>query len=279
MPLVSTVIPTHNRPRTLAEAIAGVRAQTFMDYEIIVVSNGESDEMRRASRDVAAANECAYFELDDGNVGLARNLGVERASGEWIAFLDDDDIWLATKLERQLAEAERSGSDLVTCDYVMFFPDGREAVERPRVPEGWTYVKALSHQYWWAPTSTALVRKRVFAEAGGFDPHQRYGEDTDLWRRISWRHAIHHVDDVLVRYRQGHASLMRRERERYLYDLRHFVKMRRDTPRDQRFALPAAAIFIPPVLLGLVAPGWLLRLLHHHRPRTRWLQFRQLLRP
>ena len=102
--LVSVVVPTHDRPEMLVEALASVRAQTFTDYEIIVVSNGESAEMRRTSREVAAG--CVHLEFDCGNVSFARNAGIKRASGDWIAFLDDDDIWLANKLERQIAEAK-----------------------------------------------------------------------------------------------------------------------------------------------------------------------------
>src|SRR6266404_3543486 len=100
-PCISVIVPTHNRPEMLAEALASVRSQTFTDYEIIVVSNGESAEMRRTSREVAAG--CVYLEFDCGNVSFARNAGIKRASGDWIAFLDDDDIWLANKLERQIA--------------------------------------------------------------------------------------------------------------------------------------------------------------------------------
>jgi glycosyltransferase involved in cell wall biosynthesis len=278
MPLVSVVIPTHNRPEMLAEAVASVRMQTFTDYEIIVVSNGENDDMRRASRKVAAAHDSAYSELDDGNVCCARNTGVERANGEWIAFLDDDDLWLANKLERQVTEAERTGADLIACDYVKFFPDGREIIERPRLHDGWSYVRALSHQYWWAPPSATMVRRRVLEEIGGFDPRQLYSEDTDVWRRISWSHTIHQMDEVLVRYRQGHGSLMQHERRLYLYDVRHYFKMRRDTPRHLRSALPPAATFLAPRLIGILSPDWFLRWLHGVRPRTRWIQFHQWLR-
>src|SRR6266852_5744847 len=118
MPLVSVVIPTHNRPQLLAEAIASVRAQTFTDYEIIVVSNGESADMRHASGMAAAG--CQYFELPRGNASAARNFGIAHATGEWIALLDDDDLWLPEKLERQLEEAKSSGADMVTCDYIEF---------------------------------------------------------------------------------------------------------------------------------------------------------------
>lgn len=92
-PLVSVVIPTHNRPQMLAEALGRVRAQTFTDSEILVLSNGENANMLQASRAVATAyGRC--FELAAANVSVARNFGIARPKGEWIAFLDDDDLWL-----------------------------------------------------------------------------------------------------------------------------------------------------------------------------------------
>src|SRR5260370_3206764 len=101
MPLVSVVIPTHNRPEMLAEAIASVRAQTFTDYEIIVVSNGETDDMRRAIRKFAAAHEAVYVALDDGNVCSARNLVIEPATRERIPVLYDSHLSLASTLAPQ----------------------------------------------------------------------------------------------------------------------------------------------------------------------------------
>jgi glycosyltransferase involved in cell wall biosynthesis len=263
----------------LAEALASVRSQTFTDYEIIVVSNGESDEMRRASREVVAAHDGEYFELKEGNLPAARNFGIAQARGDWIAFLDDDDIWLLTKLERQVAEAKRTDADMIACDYVEFYPDGREIVRQPRVFDGWSYTKAVSHQYWWAAPSTVIVRKRVLDDLCGFDSRQRYSEDIDMWRRISWRHSIHQMDEVLMRFRSGHASMMRQKRTWYAYDLRLFVKMHLDTPQHLRSALPSAATFVLPRLVNILAPNWLLHFFHWFGPRMRWLRFKRMLRP
>jgi len=271
-PLVSVVIPTHNRPAMLAEAIASVRAQTFSDYEIIVVSNGESDDMRRASREAAAG--CVYLELKEGNVSAARNFGVISAKGEWIAFLDDDDLWLPHKLERQLAEAERTNADLICSDYVEFYPDG-ERIWRWRLPDGWSYTKAVNHGWWTAGTPTVVVRKKTLVQLGGFDPSLRCAEDLDMWRRISWAHAICQVPEILVRVRRGHAQLTCDKRFCYRDDLRHFRKMCGDTPHHLRLTLPSAITFVAPRLVGMFAPDWLLRL----RLRLRWIQFRQRLRP
>jgi glycosyltransferase involved in cell wall biosynthesis len=274
-PSVSVIIPTHNRPAMLAEALASVRAQTFKDYEIIVVSNGENDNARKASREVVANHHCRYaahyvryFELRDGNVSAARNFGIANANGEWIAFLDDDDLWLPTKLERQVAEAERTGADMIACDFVMFFPDGRESIVRSRLPDGWSYIKAIGHDAWGAAPSATMVRKTAFKETGGFDLNQRYGEDYDLWWRISWRHTIHQIDEVLMRYRRGYRSTARCP---MFYHLRRYAKMRRNTPRHLRSALPSPTRLIVPTLT-VFGPEILGHLL-----RTRWILFRERL--
>jgi glycosyltransferase involved in cell wall biosynthesis len=280
MPLVSVVIPTHNRPEMLAEAITSVRAQTFADYEIVVVSNGESDDMRRASREVTTAHDGRYFALRHGNVSGARNFGVEQAKSEWIAFLDDDDLWLPNKLERQVAEAQRTGADMIACYCAKFFPDGQEIIERPRLYDGWSYTKAISRHYWWTIPSATIIRKRVLDEVGGFDVHLSYIEDMDLWRRISWRYAIHQMDEVLTQYRCGHLTTMHPQnaRKRHLWNLRHFAKMCRDTPQDLRHMVPSAAIFVPPELIGILGPEWLLSYLRQLRPRARWIHLRQWLK-
>jgi glycosyltransferase involved in cell wall biosynthesis len=278
----------------LAAALASVRTQTFTDYEIIVVSNGESAEKRRASREAASGR--VYLELDRGNVSAARNFGIERAKGEWIAILDDDDLWPPNKLERQVAEAKRTGADMIAGDFVEFYPDGREIIVQPRVPEGWSYVKALNHYWWGAATGATLIRRRIFDEIGGFDVRLRYNEDNDMWRRISWHYSIHQMDEIMLRYRKGHQSMMhpRHDRTRHFYDLCHFIKMHLDTPREFRKELPTLRRMAEIVefrrmaeivelrttaqrLILLIMPAPVLDLLHRIKPRTRWLQFRRWL--
>jgi glycosyltransferase involved in cell wall biosynthesis len=139
---VSVGILTHNRPGTLAQAIASVRAQAIIDYEIIVVSNGEGDDARRASHDIATAHGGRYFALPEANVSAARNLAIKSVKGEWIAVLDDHDLWLPTKLARQVETARRTGADLITTDYVQFYQDGTAVIRRARLLDGRSYPKA-----------------------------------------------------------------------------------------------------------------------------------------
>ncbi len=270
MPLVSVVVPTHNRPHMLAEALASVRAQTFSDYEIIVVSNGESADDINLSRAAAVRYGAAYYVLRDGNVSAARNFGINLARGQWIAFLDDDDVWLPAKLERQLAEAASTGADMIVCGHVDIKPDGSERPPKD-YPEGWPALKALCHQKWVALPSNVLITRAAVAAASGFDVRQVVNEDCDLWRRVAWRHRIHRMPDVLTKRRIGHVSLSGDSRRTYRYELRHQMKMLRDTPRDLRWALPSFVTLILRPVMKIITPAWL------RQPRKHWEALRPLL--
>ena len=225
--------------------------------------------MRRQSQAIAVLNNALWYALPNGNVSAARNFGIERAGGEWIAFLDDDDLWSPTKLEHQVAEARRTGADVISCDYVRFFPDGVEVIERPRPPEGSSKLKAISSHRWGCLPSCVLVRKSAVEAVGGFDPDQRFCEDNDMWRRIllSGR-TIHQIEEVLTRYRCGHPALTdpRNERIRNFYELRFCAKAYFDTPRHLRSELPTFGDVLPRIVLCMTPSISLMRRL---RPRTR----------
>src|SRR5579871_6228535 len=271
-PLVSVVIPTHNRPYMLTQALDSVRAQTFRDYEVIVVANGEDDKMGAASRQAAIMHGAHYYSLPEGNLPAARNLGIRVAKGEWVAFLDDDDIWLPAKLERQLAEAERTSADMVVCNHVNMPPNGHDQPNNRTYPKGWAPLKALCHQKWVALPSAVLVARATLYATGWFDEEQRVGEDSELWRRIAWRHAIHRMDEVLLRYRVGHTRMSENRHAANQYDLRHYLKMYLDTPRDLRWALPPIAACVWRLVMRILLPRWL------RQPR-KWLAELARLKP
>lgn len=258
VPHVSIIIPTRNRPAFLMEAILSAMEQTFRDREIIVVSNGESPNCEARSLKIAEMARAKWLCLRKGNVSAARNLGISASAGDWIAFLDDDDIWLPEKLERQALAAERSGADMIVCDRVEFWPDGRESVVRRRPPEGMSYLKALNFGKWTALPSAVLVRKAAIIAAGEFDPRFSCCEDGDAWRRIAWTGKIFSMGgEPLLRYRRhpGAVSEDRRLAERA--DLRHSIKLFFDTPRHLRSEIPSAASIARQWILRRVMPRFL----------------------
>jgi glycosyltransferase involved in cell wall biosynthesis len=244
-PLVSVIIPTHNRPDLLRQALESVRAQTFRDFEIIVVSSNEGAEARARTLETCSAFEGRFFTCDHGHVASAGNVGLDAARGVWVAFLDDDDLWFPDKIARQLAAAEMFGADMVTCDYSEFNEGGIVAIRRHRLC-GKTWTGATSYSSWWTTPSATLIKTAALREVGGFCEWLRYGEDNDLWRRLSWRHKIHQMAVVLVRYRHGnaHASMTQSRVMMKVWHLIHLLKMRFDTPKHLRKDLPPWSIIV-----------------------------------
>ena len=154
IPSVSVVIPTRNRPAWLQEAVESVLAQTMPDLEIIIVLNNATVEAVEMAKRLGADRRVRVIELPAVTVPAARNSGMAEARGEWIAFLDDDDIWLPQKLEIQLAAARSARAVILTCNFVQFNDRG------DIVPSGLTPrppVLALPKR-WCSTTMSAAAR-------------------------------------------------------------------------------------------------------------------------
>jgi len=202
-PLVSVVIPTHNRPDMLREAIGSVRAQTVTDYEIIVVCNGSSPQDLAK---YAAIPDIAPIVTDRKGIGSALNIGIQAARGEWVAFLDDDDLWEPNKLEIQLQVARSANADVVFCDTINF-GSGHKMTAPLRPPPSLSTREAFLLANYGGGCSATIVRRSALLAVGGFDEGQ-VSPDWDLWMRLSWHFKVAWADAFLVRYRyhEGNAS-------------------------------------------------------------------------
>ncbi len=243
MPTVSVIIPTQNRPQWLVTAINSVYAQTFQDFEIIAVLKNADRETQAAADRLGADSRVRVLKTNEPTVSGARNRGLELARGDWLAFLDDDDIWLANKLEVQLAAARETGADLVTCNFIQFNDAGDIAPSglTPR-PSGLSITEALMLDNYVSGGSAALVRTAVMRQLEGFDEHIAAMEDWDMWRRLSWDHRIHFVDQVLVKYRRHNANKGSNPALTLPAAAVHFAKQMRDTPPRLRHMLPAVKL-------------------------------------
>jgi glycosyltransferase involved in cell wall biosynthesis len=132
-------------------------------------------------------------------IGLALNIGIKAAQGEWVAFLDDDDLWEPNKLESQLRVAESNHADLVFCDFASFGKRPR-LVEPLRPPAGLSIREALLLANYGGGCSVTMVRRSALLAVGGFD-EKLFCPDWDLWMRLSWYFDVARADAVLVRYR------------------------------------------------------------------------------
>jgi glycosyltransferase involved in cell wall biosynthesis len=208
-PRVSVIVCVYNCERYLAEALDSVFAQTFRDFELIVVDDGSTDRTPEIVASYGARLRAIHQR--NGGVSAARNAGLRAARGEWIAFLDADDIWLPVKLERQLAAAaEHPEAGIIVADMLQFVGERVLVPSRNRAMRarsGMVLLDVLSRN--WICPSAALVRRACYADAGEFIEGKNWGEDWLMWLRIASKHAVLSMEEILVRYRvhDSNASL------------------------------------------------------------------------
>lgn len=205
---VTVIVPYYNREEYIDDAIQSVLAQTLKPLEILVV-NDCSRELSRRYLD-RYANVCTIIDLPL-NVGLAgsRNAGIRAARGQFIALLDDDDIWLPQKLERQRMFFDKHpGCSGVHSAVWAMLPDRSEVLYYRFAPGPMRLAQALTNDYWVIP-STMMFRTDVLRALGGFDPPFRQCEDRDLIIRFCAEgYQIEGIPEPLAKLRrQGQTSL------------------------------------------------------------------------
>lgn len=218
--LVTVVVPVHNARRHIGETLDSLLAQTHSPVEIVAVDDGSTDET--APWIEARYPRVRVVRQANAGVSAARNAGLALARGAFVAFVDQDDVWHPLQLERQLQVMQQHPEAVaVATPYAFWHPgaDGRWApLPLPPDPglrlvpgfEGWTYHRFLLDC--WALTSATLLRTDRLREAGAFDAARPYGEDWELWLRLSRRHPFLQLQWPPVAYRQHPSQGSRRVR-------------------------------------------------------------------
>src|SRR5260370_5782653 len=207
---VSVVIPTHNRAVLVRQAIDSVLSQTDPAREIFVVDDGSTDDTQKQLATYGDRIRVMYH--PQGGVAAARNQALRVAAGQWIGFLDDDDVWLPTKLERQMALIQQNPElGLVQCsDYAV---GDHLNILYPRTisPEnrGDIFERLLMGNFIFQ--SCVLVRRDVLEKAGYMDPVLRFAPDWDLWLKIGAKYSTDFVAEPLVLCRQSASGCLTRD--------------------------------------------------------------------
>ncbi len=199
---VSVVIPNYNYAHYLRGAIDSALGQTYSDIEIIVVDDGSKDDSISVIE--AYGDRITAIRQKNQGVAAARNRGVASSTGEYIAFLDADDAWLPTKVEKQVAKfAESSNFGLVHVGVDEVDPNGRSLVHRLEGVEGDVskILVMLGREGVLGGGSGAMIRRAVFEEIRGFDERLSTSADWDLFYRISEISQVGFVPELLVKYR------------------------------------------------------------------------------
>jgi len=209
-PLVSVIIPLYNREDLIACAIDSVLAQTFTDFELIVIDDGSTDDGPEIVKQYDDQRIKIIFQQNAGP-SSARNKGIDKAKGEWIAFLDSDDKWLEDKLQKQMELLERNpGLVWVGCNYMIdhSITKERRAFVNPEKIEKYltnncffkSCFDAINMGAGLTP-GTMIVKRSVLQEVGSFQAGLNYGEEFDLWWRIGYHYPeLGFVNSPLIVY-------------------------------------------------------------------------------
>ncbi|MBW2039707.1 MAG: glycosyltransferase [Deltaproteobacteria bacterium] len=204
MPRVSVIIPTHNRKDFLLEAMDSVFAQTYGDFELVVVDDGSTDGTGEALK--RYGDRLIYTYQANQGVSAARNRGIELVRGEFIAFLDSDDLWLPKKLQMQVAFMDQHPEAQICYTDEIWIRRGVRVNPKKKHAKysGWIYSHCLPLCI--ISLSSALMRRGLFAQVGAFDPRLPVCEDYDLWLRVASRFPVFLIPQRLIVKRGGHAN-------------------------------------------------------------------------
>lgn len=223
VPTVSVIIPTFNRAWTLSSAIDSVLAQSFQDFELIIVDDGSTDNSNALLTQYG--DTIKVLPQANRGVSAARNRGIHAARGRLIAFLDSDDEWMPEKLAVQVEFFKQNPTLQICQTEEIWIRKGQHVnpKKRHKKPSGDIFKPSL-HLCLVSP-SAVMLRRALFERVGFFDEALPACEDYDMWLRISCHYPVGLIDTPLIIKRGGHADQLSRMAGLDQYRIQSIVKL------------------------------------------------------
>lgn len=197
--MVSVIITTYNRRRFLREAVLSVLKQDYQDRELIVVDDGSTDDSHNEVEDLLVT----YIRKENGGISSARNKGIEAARGEYVAFLDVDDLWKKNKLSTQISQMKAQDYSVSYTDEI-WIRNGKRLNQKMRHKKHSGRIFGYCLPLCIISPSSAIVRREIFEDVGLFDESLPVCEDYDMWLRVTARHPVLFIERPLIIKRGGH---------------------------------------------------------------------------
>jgi glycosyltransferase involved in cell wall biosynthesis len=207
MPTISVIIPAYNAEKTILETIESVQQQTFSDFELIVINDGSTDGTLELLHSVID-ERLKIFSYDNGGLCVARNRGLRQATGNFIAFLDADDLWTSDKLELQLAALQQHPEAGVAYSWTSYIDEQGKTlfVDKPIFFKGNVYAQLLVNNFL-ASGSNPLIWRTAIESVGEFDPAIPPCADWDFYLRLSTKWSFFVVPKHQILYRQASGTM------------------------------------------------------------------------
>ena len=200
--LFSVIVTTYNRKELLKETMDSILAQTYSNFELIVVDNYSNYDFIKYMESFNDDRIRPFQNQNNGVIAVNRNYGINKAKGEYIAFCDDDDTWFPNKLEVVYSYIIKSPDSILFCHYENMIGDVKKEKVLKHGPYSAEMYKSLLFNGNKVSTSATVVRKKETLEENGFDESKEYlsVEDYDLWMRLAKRGSFVFIEDVLGNY-------------------------------------------------------------------------------
>lgn len=205
--LVSVIIPAYNAEATILEAVNSVLAQTYPNFELIIINDGSSDRTVDLLQNISDPR-IKIFNYENGGISQARNRGISQARGDYITYLDADDYWTSDKLELQVLALQHNLQAALAYSWVYFKyeTEANSYADTSVTYTGNVYGNLLLKNFLHSG-SNALIRKKTLDEIGIFDPQLKVVEDWDLYLRIAAKYEFVLVPKIQIIYRQSTTSV------------------------------------------------------------------------
>ncbi|MBD3422675.1 MAG: glycosyltransferase [Chitinivibrionales bacterium] len=201
MPAISVIIPTHNRLELFKQALSSAEHQSCKPREIVVVVDGSTDGTVEYVNNLASNTLRVLVNSENRGGAHSRNQGAKITQGDWLAFLDDDDVWHADKLEKQAAIINDAPAALCYSGATVITRKGCRKRHSFYAPKYGDQYKSIMFDNFIGTTSSVIIKKKVFDACGGFDPELSALQDYDLYIRVLKDYNSVWTDESLVDYR------------------------------------------------------------------------------
>jgi len=239
MPFISIILPLYNGEEFIEKTLLSIGQQSFYDAELIVVNDGSSDSSCEIIHRVIRTSSCPILKnlkiinKENGGVASARNLGIKESKGEWLAFIDQDDVWLPHKLEHQVDLLHESNAKWCYSSFVRFYSNGKEVLKQNGSKDRMETLRLLVSGKLFIPPSTVLVEKSVCVKEGGFDSNFIPSDEWDFFLTLAEKYKSAYCPEVLVKFR-SHPSSTAKKQKRKIFEAqlrvieKHFSTVRKN---------------------------------------------------
>jgi len=206
MPLISVIVPVYNGEKTIEKTIESILNQTFLDFELIIINDGCQDSTLKVISTIQDPR-LKVFSYLNGGVSASRNRGLAQATGEFISFIDADDLWTSNKLETQFRVLQENPQAAVAYSWTDWIDESGKILGKGSyiTQEGNVFAQMLLNDFV-ASGSNCLIRRQALIEVGGFDESLAHGEDWDLWLRLAARYEFIAIPSPQILYRISSSS-------------------------------------------------------------------------